>query len=480
MTDINIPAPTQSKPKIPVLSSKGVSSTATDVAPSPDELDPHAALARALELSGTADPGAQPDVVTTRERTLTRRGVMWLGQTCNLRCYFCYFLDRIESREHPEHPFMSVEKAKEICKTLVDVFGNNAIDIQGGEPTIWHGIVDLVRYCHEIGLEPTLITNALVLENYEKCKAYKEAGIRDFLVSVHGIGEVHDRVVQLAGAHVRQMKALANMRKLEIPFRFNCVLSKPVVSQLPQIAELAVKTGALVVNFLAFNPFEDQGAGGRRSANNVPMYSELRAPLTRALDILDEAGIEANVRYYPLCMAEERHRKSMYNFQQLSYDHHEWDYASWSWTGQQPQRMKQGAVSETMPLTGQRLAWKTRRIRGGISRLPIVGSAYLKVEGTMGRLGDRLRSRDAMYRENAKVRSELHCGYVYSAECQKCSLKDICDGFHGDYAAMFGTDEAKAVDLGGRIKDPLHYIATQDKIVDDDQVAVRPHAAAAE
>jgi hypothetical protein len=32
-------------------------------------------------------------------------------------------------------------------------------------------------------------------------------------------------------------------------------------------------------------------------------------------------------------MVEERHRKSIYNFPQLSYDPHEWDYDSWSWTG---------------------------------------------------------------------------------------------------------------------------------------------------
>src|SRR5882672_5133590 len=76
----------------------------------------------------------------TREKLITRRGVLWLGQTCNIRCHFCYFLDRIEKKDHPEHPFMDLEKAKKICHDLRYRYGNTSIDIQGGEPTIWGGI----------------------------------------------------------------------------------------------------------------------------------------------------------------------------------------------------------------------------------------------------------------------------------------------------------------------------------------------------
>src|SRR5262249_57224668 len=79
----------------------------------------------------------------TREKLLTRRGVLWLGQTCNIRCHFCYFLDRIEQKDHPEHPFMDLEKAKKICHDLRFKYGNTSIDIQGGEPTIWRHIDEL-------------------------------------------------------------------------------------------------------------------------------------------------------------------------------------------------------------------------------------------------------------------------------------------------------------------------------------------------
>ena len=40
-------------------------------------------------------PETTTDRESTTRRTLSKRGVLWLGQTCNLRCYFCYFLNRI-------------------------------------------------------------------------------------------------------------------------------------------------------------------------------------------------------------------------------------------------------------------------------------------------------------------------------------------------------------------------------------------------
>src|SRR5881296_1459313 len=69
-------------------------------------------------------PSVTAGYFRTREKLLTRRGVLWLGQTCNIRCHFCYFLDRIENKEHPEHQFMELEKAKAICHTLRYKYGN--------------------------------------------------------------------------------------------------------------------------------------------------------------------------------------------------------------------------------------------------------------------------------------------------------------------------------------------------------------------
>lgn len=402
----------------------------------------------------------------TAHRVITKRGVMWLGQTCNLRCYFCYFIDRIEDHKHPEHAFMSLEKAKKICKTLRTFYGNRAIDIQGGEPTIHKEILELIRYCREIGLIPTLITNGLILGKPGKLEEFRDAGVRDFLVSLHGIGELHNEVVRVKGAYEKIIAAIERMRALDIPFRFNCTMSKPVIPVLTQVAQKAIDYGALAVNFIAFNPFSDQL--GQRRADTVALYSDIKPELTKAMDMLEAAGIEVNVRYLPLCMAEERHRKNFYNFQQLSYDVHEWDYQSWLWTMMATQMMRDGNPSPPFRIgPGASRLYKgiAVKIRDNYEKNPIKQGLKFATQRAMARLYQIRHGIPAVYREEARRRAKDDCGYKYGDACKSCVARNICDGFHGDYADFFGTGEAQPITGGMPFDDPRHYIQHQEKVV---------------
>ena len=399
---------------------------------------------------------------------LTRRGVMWLGQTCNLRCYFCYFANRIADRNHPEHEFMDIGKAKQICKTLRGFYGNTAIDIQGGEPTIHPDILELVRYCRDIGLHPTLITNGLVLGRAGLLEKYRDAGLRDFLVSLHGIGKIHDEVVCVEGAYDKIVRAIERMRDVGVPFRCNCTMSKPVIPVLADVARKAIEYGAYVVNYIAFNPFGDQQTGVR-THENVARCSEIKPRLTEAMDMLEAADIEVNVRYLPLCMAEERHRKNFYNYQQLSYDTHEWDYESWFWTMMQPQMMKPGGVMPAFPLgVGARRIYTCNGVV--LRDLAERGSPRIRLKFAAQRLLARVektvRGKEVLCREEAKARAALDCKYQYHEGCGRCAARNICDGFHGDYAEFFGTGEAVPITDIPLTDDPRLYIQEQKKTVE--------------
>jgi pyruvate-formate lyase-activating enzyme len=443
-------------------------------------------LGQAMSLAVHPTVASLPRLRATTRRTLSRRGIVWLGQTCNLHCQFCYFIDRVTSKDHPEHSFMPLDKAKTICQTLRDVYRNSSIDIEGGEPTLYPKILELIEYCVRIGLYPTLITNGLVLDRIERCRAYRDAGIRDFKISIHGLGPVHDWLVQRDGAHVRQMRALRNLQEVGIPFRFNVVLTPYIVSQLPDIARLAAATGALCVNWLGFNPHEDQSDKAGRFAL-IPSFDEMRGPLNAALDVLVDAGIESNVRYVPHCMVDERHRSSVYHFQQLFYDHREWDWASWAWTTLPAQRRAVGATSEPVRPSSLwwwfRLTWPIRFLSGipGFGRLlsakrwvnhPAAARLLFAFQRLVpeGRV-DRFEKRRAkVYDGVARLHARVNCDSVQPPPCSRCAARSVCSGLYRDYVRTFGTQAVQPI-AGPTITDPLHFIRKQSKLVEREDEA---------
>jgi hypothetical protein len=167
-------------------------------------------------------------------------------------------------------------------------------------------------------------------------------------------------------------------------------------------------------------------------------------------------------------MVEERHRKNLYNFQQLSYDHHEWDYNSWTWTGQFKQRSSHPDTDTPVPLLLYNVHEYNAVDFGDTAKH---GTKAHDLRGIdlyehVLKLFSADIPKEYLYRQNAKLRAEKHCRYKYNEACEKCSLKDICDGFHSDYAEIFGTSEAKAVELDAMIEDSTHYIKEQEKVID--------------
>ncbi|UCE61695.1 MAG: radical SAM protein [Phycisphaerales bacterium] len=418
----------------------------------------------------------------TKRRVITRRGVLWLGQTCNLRCQFCYFLDRINSSEHPEQAFMPLGKARIICSSLVQHYNNCAVDIQGGEPTIYPDIHALIAHCREIGLLPSLITNGVILEDKTQCSTLKAAGVRDVLLSINGLGDTGDMIAGVPGCSRKQLVALDNLTELSVPVRFNCVLSKPVLPQLVELAELAVARGVRIVNFIALNLFEDQRRA-RQCSETLPTFSTVTPYLHDALDVLAGNDIEHNVRYYPLCMLKPGYRHAAYNFQQLPYDIHEWDYASMAWTGLTEQRMAHGPVSgvvslrKVTPPTGPLSVTPFIALRHAVARTLRPHPRAYAVATRLDRIFNDIHTHSArwfsdgnatvetVYKAHGRLRAS-RSRYVYTKACRQCAVRDICDGFHSDYLGLFGSDEATPILGNQAITDPKHYINDQVKYVE--------------
>jgi pyruvate-formate lyase-activating enzyme len=341
-------------------------------------------------------------VVWSRSRRITRRGVLWLGLRCDVRCKFCYD-ELVDSREKMWTP---LHEATQVLDKFRFFYANEFVDFMGGEPTLRPHILDIVAYATRIGLRPTVITHGMHLADLDRARAYQQAGIHDFLVSIHGVGDTVTLIHRRGKDNfIRQLTALDNLRVLGIPFRFNVTMIRDNLTELTAIADLAGKKGARAVNFLTFNPYFEWTRQPEIAFQ--ARHSVIAPHLARAIDRCTELGVEANVRYLPPCQLPGR-EAHVYTGFQLPYDPHEWDYNSWYDTGQQ------GSPEPD---------W------------------YFK----------------------AAQRQQRRHDYVQVPACSGCAFRVVCDGFHAQYIARWGGAEANPYP-GPPITDPCHFVRHQNKL----------------
>ncbi|MEO5357201.1 MAG: radical SAM protein [Nitrospirae bacterium YQR-1] len=353
-------------------------------------------------------------LTTTTDRVLTKRAVLYVGYLCNIKCIFCYYAHT------PAKNWHTLDECKADAFLYRSEYKNEWVDITGGEPTIYPHIIELVKYCNEIGLKPSLISNMRALSNDDTVLRLTEAGVYDFLCSVHALGDTYDFLTKSKDGWKHVVGAVENFQKHDIKWRVNCTMTAVNKTQLKDIAMFTHRHGGRVINFISYNPFE--GWSLKMDIDFQSSHGEISPYLREALDYCDEAGLEANVRYFPFCMMKG-HENKCYNYSQLSYDPHEWDFCSW-------------------------FSDKTRNPSPKTS----------------------VQIRELISTEQEMHLFEAHrfkrTAFEQSDKCRFCAYGFICDGFANQYAGRFGTDEM-APYTGDFIKDPILFIKTQKKIVDE-------------
>jgi len=376
-----------------------------------------------------------------KKRFITSRGVIWLGQVCNQKCFFCYFRNILDNPCHPYSKFMPLEKAQKILFLQKEIYGITTVDIQGGEPTLYPEIHKLISFCVEIEVKPTLITNGLKLSSLSFVKSLKKAGLYDVLLSVHGADKVQDELSGVKGAGKLQRKALENLLECEIPVRINTVLTKKAFQHIEELAELLQNYKIKVWNLIFFNPFGWNDK--EKYKENVPSYTEVGKKVEEIIKSFGD-NMEINLRYFPLCAIKEEFRQHVYNFPQLPYDHWEWDYAAWFWA-ETPEQRKYTPEISPPPLLPPLEGWEEP-----YSLTKLIFKHQL--------------NKEILYQLHALYRASKMIGYYKGEKCKECSLQRICDGFHKEYVDVYGDREAKPVKLGFSVISPTFYIENQRKV----------------
>lgn len=263
-----------------------------------------------------------PVLEAIAEPRVTTRWVIDHSRKCAARCAQCYWL--------PTDDFYTVDSWETVQQEVAKASarGCDCIEVTGGEPLIADWIVDLVKLCVEKNMPPRIITSLVCPE--KTLDAVLDAGVGDWLISLHGAkAETHDAIVAVPKARSLQIRRMAKIAD-RMDYCTNYTMLEANQTEMADFARWILNCGhrpPKVANFINFNVFGDWLRSPEWVEKGKANVVDLRIAgpiLDEAIDILEEAGVGVNVRYYPMCGLAERHRKNVCNDLVVALDFGEW------------------------------------------------------------------------------------------------------------------------------------------------------------
>jgi cyclic pyranopterin phosphate synthase len=211
-----------------------------------------------MRLSVVDMPSVRSPVHESGPRSISNVQMLRISVTdrCNFRCVYCMPESGVQWL--PKDNLLDFEEIAYIVRAGVEIHGIRRIKLTGGEPTVRHGLTDLVRLLRRVdGLdELSMTTNGMRL--MELAGPLKESGLDRITISIDSLK--HDRFASITrtGDLAKVMQGL--VRVADVGFtgtKINCVAMRGTNDD--EFADFARLTQNLpvTVRFIEYMPLGD-------------------------------------------------------------------------------------------------------------------------------------------------------------------------------------------------------------------------------
>jgi radical SAM protein with 4Fe4S-binding SPASM domain len=234
-----------------------------------------------------------------RLRTVVRRELsyLWprpieinleLTHRCNLRCRMCGVWGKKNDRRLPE---LTLDEYTDLFGQMKSL-GVHLVTLAGGEPFIRNDLFDITKAAKAQGLNCNIFSNGTLIDRLKINRLF-ESHLDKIIISIDGVGPVHDAIRGIPGGFDSSMEALACMvaerrlRKAKRPeIDIHMTLLKENVSSLSQ---LQAACDTLGINF-SFQPYSEttEAAVGQTRLNGASIGSVRYLPHQESLRFTDE------------------------------------------------------------------------------------------------------------------------------------------------------------------------------------------------
>jgi len=240
------------------------------------------------------------------------------GFTCNAKCYFCYY------KSYLNDPFLDLSEIKRQIFWAKQM-NFKQVEFSGGESTYHPEWFNMLKFAQKLNLKASLLSNGLILSDYNFIKKSFDLGLREILFSVHGYKENHDKIVGVRGAFEKIIQAIKNAQKLNILTRVNITVNLMNIKIIPDIINYLLDLGIYQFNFIEINnSHEAYKTAEKQHLKIYELIQELEPTFDKIINFYKRDDC-LNIRYLPYCKISKKYYKYMKNYIHHWFDHFDWN-----------------------------------------------------------------------------------------------------------------------------------------------------------
>lgn len=227
--------------------------------------------------------------------------VAWLtvNRACQFKCNWCY------AQEYKKNNVMDIDIAKNVVDMLAKK-GIKKIILIGGEPLLFDGIFDIIKYIHTKEIKTSLATNGYDFSNIKKCQSAKNSGLNNVNISLKGLSE--EEYIEHVGISGLQkaINAYTNLKKVGINPSLSYVIVDDNLDNIIRLIKLAKLNELDHFSFQFVKPIVKKNAPDIMNMNTMGMY------ICDLYDMLKISGLDFSIEIsFPLCLIPANRRTEL-------------------------------------------------------------------------------------------------------------------------------------------------------------------------
>jgi MoaA/NifB/PqqE/SkfB family radical SAM enzyme len=222
---------------------------------------------------------------------------------CNAGCAFCSARGILPDLVEGTFPVRQrLRRAREM--------GVCEVSFTGGEPTLVRALASYIRLAKQLGFERVgLQTNGLQLARPERVRRLREAGLDSIFLSLHSSDpRVHDRMLEVPGAHSRAVEAARVCLAAGMSVDVNVVLTSQTIAGAADCVGFLAERFDPPISKVCLSSCSPQG-WARQRADLLPRLTVAAVQLERAIRVGLRQGLEVRIPGLcglPMCLLPGR------------------------------------------------------------------------------------------------------------------------------------------------------------------------------